>query len=589
MLNQAKVSFHVAKKLFSFVKPHWIIASTIFISIVFASALDYITPLFYKKFFDTLSGSASANQIAVQILIDTVLVIFTIKIASWVFYRLATSLSDKFQPIVMADIERAGFSYLLGHSHKFFSDAFVGSLVRKVRRTSRSFETIADSICWSFIQIAVLVVVSIAVLYLRSPIIALVMGLWIFVYAVLNIALSLWMFKYDEQTSKKDSLVTATLSDSLTNNSNVRLFSGSLFENDLFKKVSEELKRMQTFTWQMHDLGHALQSMLMVLLECGILYASIRLWERNMFTIGDFVMVQAYVLSFFVHVWPLSRILRKIYEALADAKEMVDIFDTPHEIKDARSAKPLDVSKGAIDFEEIDFGYSATRKVLDNFSLAIKAKEKIALVGPSGAGKTTIVHLLLRIYDVDGGKILIDGQRIDKVTQDSLHEAVAFVPQDPILFHRTLLENIRYGKKDASFEEIVSASKKARCHDFIKDFPNGYETYVGERGIKLSGGERQRVAIARAILKNSPILVLDEATSSLDSESEMLIKDALDELMKNKTVIVIAHRLSTILKMDRIFVVDNGKIADAGTHKELMKKKGLYCKLWKIQAGGFLQ
>ncbi|MCK4891750.1 MAG: ATP-binding cassette domain-containing protein, partial [Candidatus Pacebacteria bacterium] len=230
-----------------------------------------------------------------------------------------------------------------------------------------------------------------------------------------------------------------------------------------------------------------------------------------------------------------------------------------------------------------------TRKVFEKFDLTIKGCQRVALIGPSGAGKTTVIKLLLRNFDVFGGKILIDDQDISKVTQESLWENISLVPQDPILFHRSLMENIRYGKFDATDVEVIKASKLAHCHEFISDLPEKYDTFVGERGVKLSGGERQRVAIARAILRNAPILVLDEATSSLDSQSESLIQDALDKLMKNKTVIVIAHRLSTIVKMDRIIYIDKGRIIEEGTHEELLRKnKGQYRKLWELQAGGFI-
>jgi len=324
-----------------------------------------------------------------------------------------------------------------------------------------------------------------------------------------------------------------------------------------------------------------------ILMEAVILYMAVKLWMQGSFTIGDFVFVQAYVLVLLERIWNLGRVMRNVYEAFSDAQEMVDILEKPYDVQDLKTAKNLKVGQAGIKFDEVTFYYNQTRLTLDHFDLTIKPKEKIALVGSSGAGKSTIVKLLMRFYDVTSGHILIDGQDIARVKQDSLRSQIAFVPQDPILFHRTLMENLRYGRRDASDEEVIEAAKKAKCHDFIQGLADGYDTFVGERGIKLSGGERQRVAIARAILKNAPILVLDEATSSLDSESEYLIQEALRELMKGKTVMVIAHRLSTIMQMDRIVVVEDGRVVDQGTHQELMSRAGIYQKLWKIQAGGF--
>ncbi len=259
-------------------------------------------------------------------------------------------------------------------------------------------------------------------------------------------------------------------------------------------------------------------------------------------------------------------------------------------IKDVPGAQKLTVTKGEIVFNNLEFSFNETRTVLNKINLTINPGEKIALIGPSGAGKTTFVKLILRLYDVTSGNILIDNQDIHAVTQESLRQNISLVPQDPILFHRTLKENIRYGRRDATDEGVLRAANLAHCDEFIKDLPLGYDTYVGERGIKLSGGERQRVAIARAILKNAPILILDEATSSLDSESEYLIQDALNTLMNNKTVIVIAHRLSTIRKMDRIIVLNEGSILEEGAHETLLEKPGsLYAKLWNLQARGIFE
>jgi ATP-binding cassette subfamily B protein len=280
--------------------------------------------------------------------------------------------------------------------------------------------------------------------------------------------------------------------------------------------------------------------------------------------------------------------VRVFYDSFADAQEMALILNSEYEIVDAPESVARDV-KGEVVFDNVTYVYKNNHsKILENFSLTIPVGQKIAIVGSSGAGKTTFVRLLMRLFDVTSGRILIDGIDISKISQENLREHISFVPQDPVLFHRTLLENIRYGRRDANDDEVKEAAHLAHCDDFINNLPLGYDTYVGERGVKLSGGERQRVAIARAILKNSPILILDEATSALDSHSEGLIQDALHKLMEGKTTIVIAHRLSTIRQMDRIIVLDKGKVIEEGTHEELINNTGgLYKKLWDLQAGGF--
>jgi ATP-binding cassette subfamily B protein len=328
----------------------------------------------------------------------------------------------------------------------------------------------------------------------------------------------------------------------------------------------------------------------MTLLEVGILFLSVGLWKKGILTVGDFVLIQAYLITIFDRIWGFGKIFRQIYESLADAEEMTVILQTPNEITDLPGAKKLVIIEGRINFERVGFNYCKTRQILKRFTLAVKPHERLAIVGPSGAGKTTLVKLLLRMHDVTDGRILIDGQNIAQVTQQSQRRQISLVPQDPILFHRSLMENIGYGKPEATEAEVIAAAQAANCHEFIASLPEGYQTHVGERGVKLSSGERQRVAIARAILYNAPILVLDEATSSLDSESERLIQEALDKLMTGKTVIAIAHRLSTIKKMDRIIVIDQGTIAEEGTHDELLlKPEGAYHHLWQLQAGGFIR
>ena len=274
--------------------------------------------------------------------------------------------------------------------------------------------------------------------------------------------------------------------------------------------------------------------MFVIIIQIVLLFVAVHLWNNGLLTVGDFILIQAYLLVIFERLVSINRALRRFNDAIADATESVELLQMPHEVADVPHAKPLVTAASHIEFKQVNFNFKKEVAVLKDFSVNIISGEKVALVGPSGAGKTTITKLLLRLYDIQGGSIEIDGQNIAHVTQDSLREQIAFVPQEPILFHRTLMENIRYGRRDTTDKEVMEAAKKAHCHEFITSLPERYNTYVGERGVKLSGGERQRVAIARAILKNSPILILDEATSSLDSQSEALIQDALATLYGGK-------------------------------------------------------
>lgn len=296
-------------------------------------------------------------------------------------------------------------------------------------------------------------------------------------------------------------------------------------------------------------------TILIVMFEIFAIYFAIQARGQGIISAGIIILIQVYIFKVFDQLFDVRQVLKKFNRVIGESAEMLEILDTPHEIID-HTDKELVVHTGKIEYNEVDFHYIPENPVFTKLNFSIKPGEKVAIVGTSGSGKTTIAKLLFRFFDIQGGQILIDGQDIAQVRQDSLRNSLSMVPQDPILFHRTLRENIAYGKPDASEAEIIAAAKMARCHEFITGFKKGYNTLVGERGIKLSGGERQRVAIARAILENKSIVVMDEATSSLDSESEKRIQEAMDEVLRDKTAIVIAHRLSTIMKMDRIIVMD---------------------------------
>ncbi|HBV01299.1 MAG TPA: ABC transporter ATP-binding protein [Candidatus Taylorbacteria bacterium] len=558
-------------------------------SVSAVGVVEIIVPLLYKRFFDVIIAATDKVQTA-QVLTEIIVYILGLNLLIWLFYRIATFADNRFLTSVTAILRQNAFDYLIHHSFSFFNNNFTGSLVQRVNRFARAFDRLADKVIWQVIPLFLKIVGVGVVLYLYKPAIALIMLCWALLFLLFNYLVSIWKLKYDIRVSEADSKTTGVLADTITNHTTVQLFTGTVYESRNFRKVTEHQARTHKLSLDISSFVEAGQAFLIFLIEFFVFYVTIGAWQAGTATIGFFVLMQAYILGLTHRLWEFSRVVRDLYESYADAKEMVEIMRLPYEIQDIPAAKQLDVKNGKIEFKNVSFGFHKTREVLHDFSITIAPGEKIALVGPSGAGKSTIIKLLLRAHELTKGHILIDGEDIRSVTLESLRQSIGLVPQDTLLFHRTLKENIRYGRVEAVDEEILQAAILSHSDEFIKELPLGIETYVGERGIKLSGGERQRVSIARAILKNPPILVLDEATSSLDSHSEMLIQDALDMLMRGKTVIVIAHRLSTIRKMDRIVVIEKGRVVETGTHDELLAKgTGLYRRLWTLQAGGFIQ
>jgi ABC-type multidrug transport system fused ATPase/permease subunit len=446
-----------------------------------------------------------------------------------------------------------------------------------------------DTTVFSFWSTAIVLIGVFGVLILEAPKIAIIFFIWIIFYLTIVYFVVKKRFLYDVAKAEADSRVGGRLADVFSNIFAVKVFSSKNREQKLFNQVTNDEQKFRDRSWYFQNKQDAIQAFLMVAIQSFVLYLIIDLWIKGAMSTGTVVLIQTYMVIIFDRLWDLGKSITRFMGAAADMSEVIDILEAKDDIRDPENPEPIRMDKGGLEFKNVSFTYQSGQKVFENFNLKINPGEKIGLVGHSGAGKSTVTKLLLRFIDVSSGAILVDGQDIRNVVQDDLRKTISYVPQEPMLFHRTISDNIAYGYPDANEDEIKMAAERAHADEFINRLQYGYKTLVGERGVKLSGGERQRVAIARVMLANTPILILDEATSSLDSVSEQYIQSAFEELMKNKTAIVIAHRLSTIQKMDRIIVLEQGGIVEQGTHKELLEKNGVYADLWNHQSGGFME
>lgn len=544
---------------------------------------NVIIPNYYKKLIDAISSGEEVNILGIIYMILAA-GIFQVSFDRFFAYSHSRIISSSF-----IRIGNYSLKHITNHSYQFFANNFVGSIVTKFKRFVIAIEHLSDFIVRDFLYAIVSVVGILILLFINNFLLGLMALVWFTIFFSSMVFFAKKRLPLEREKSKMESRVTGVLSDIVTNIINLKLFSSRNKESEDFDQLLTEDHDIRMKSWGFADKAYTFQAFVTVLAQSSLIFFSFLLWQKSLVTTGTIVLTISYGGILFSRLSGLGSAIRRFTDSYTNAKEFTDILNESIEIVDPKKPKKLMIKEGDIEFSNVCFKYNNGSYIFKDFELRVKPGEKVGIIGTSGAGKTTITKLLLRFADVTKGSIKIDGQDIRDITQDDLRSVISYVPQDPILFHRTLKENIGYGKPSATEEEIMEASKQAHADDFIKGLRDGYQTLVGERGIKLSGGERQRVAIARAILKNAPILILDEATSALDSVSETHIKDALSRLMQGKTTIVIAHRLSTIEKMDRIIVLEKGKIVEDGNHTELIEKKGVYYNFWNHQNGGFIE
>ena len=556
--------------------------------VALATAVEAMSPYVLGRMINALTEAAKSG-VQDWSAVSLYVVLFA---AVWytpaLIVRVAEAIDIYMSPRMRALAQKYLFAYMLGHSPRYFQENFAGKLGQKVKQAGQATVSLLNILAFECVRIVVLLGVGGVLLYQQSAFYAAVLFGWAAVY----LAVVTWLARRCVVLSKvfSDEVSTSTgrLIDAISNADLVRAFARAAFERRFLSSfLADEMNASQSLRWFLIVMRLFMSTAMLALL-LGLVILAMRDTLSGAITVGAFTMIFFLGTMIARSVQELSYRMLDFFEQLGTLAEALELVTQPHEIVDQPAARPLAIRDGEISFENVSFAHADGHPVFQGLNLKILAGEKVGLVGKSGAGKSTLVKLLRRQFEPQGGRILIDGQNVADVTWDSLNEAIAEVQQMPGVFHRPVRDNIRYSKPEADEAVVVSAAKDAHAHDFISGREAGYDTIVGEQGIKLSGGERQRVAIARALVKDARILVLDEATSSLDSESEHLIQEALFELMRGRTVIAIAHRLSTIVGMDRIVYLDEGRIVEQGNHAELLARGGPYAQLWNRQVGGFI-
>ncbi|MEJ0002083.1 MAG: ABC transporter ATP-binding protein [bacterium] len=552
---------------------------TIFLHLCAYTLQEILRPYAFKRIIDAITGTNGAERI-----LYLVLTLCAVQVVAQVCFRIGELYTCKFELRHMKILRNAVLTHLLRHSSAFFAGRQTGAIVTKQKRFVSSAEALFDLVVDQYVILVVQVVGIVAVLCFISLPIAFGMLVWMLLYFGYIALFLKKRMRLDTEAAEQDSRVTGMFADIIGNISIVKMFGTSRRERKRFEEATVRQHNAIQLSWNFAIRQSLIHGFLSILLTAGGISAGVFLWTKNMLTPGELVLISMYTAQFSNCLGNFSKSVRKYIQAVADAQEMLEIIEQTPDILDAPGAiadPRLEPRQASVAFHNVTFGYIPGTTVFKDFSLHIPARQKIAVVGSSGAGKTTLIQMLLRNVDIQNGSINIGHYNIAKdVTQDGLKSLISCVSQNIDMFNRNIKSNIGYGKEEATEEEITDAAKRARIHGFIETLDKGYLTKVGERGIKLSGGQRQRVAIARALVHNAPILIFDEATSSLDNITEKEIQSILENGLKDKTVIVIAHRLSTIKNCDRILVLDDGKIIQDGSHETLLKDtNGMYYKM----------
>ncbi|WP_095205081.1 ABC transporter ATP-binding protein [Mesorhizobium carmichaelinearum] len=557
------------------------------ISMLVATLAEVLGPVFSGRLVDTIAQGTAAQAPVWNSAIHSFLVLIALAIVALLMRQIAFVGISNLTLTMTSDITASAFYRVQRFSTDWHANSFAGSTVRKITRGTGALAVLNDAMLLSLLPTLVMVIGSGILLGWSWPGMALIFACSFLVYASVTVALSLrFVAPAANLANNWDTRLGGSLADAISCNAVVKGFGGEAREDERLMKVVAKWRRRVGRTWERSNYAAAVRDLSLLALWLCVVGYTLLLWSRGLASPGDVAFVLASVAAMRGYLRDLGLHVRNVQRSANEMLDLVEIHDQPLSVADRPGAAPIRIKKGNIEFEKVHFCYEGNLPLFRGLSTSIEAGERVGLVGRSGSGKTTFARLIQRLYDVSGGRILVDGQDVSKVTQTSLRSQIAIVQQDPALFHRSLAENIAYSCPGATPAAIEQAARLASAHEFIVRLPKGYGTLVGERGVKLSGGERQRVAIARAFLANAPILILDEATSSLDSESEVLIQQAMERLMVGRTTLVIAHRLSTVCSLDRLLVFDRGRIVEEGDHAALVMKGGIYSRLFERQALG---